>query len=251
MSPRSKNPELPENVVLLRPDVVMRRAVGRPRRPRRVDPTDPNRLSVVAPAPERVPLSPAMEAVLSSTLLSRPMKRARLRQMAAASRGDAGPHRQSAPELPAEPVELVEAEGYKWPGSQPDKWEYGFRGFVTVAQRHPYLSLYPDGAFTRDVFLAWIAGNIVARARLILRLRYPGFDEPDGDPDYQNPPEALADPVHRWIDVLAQPQDQAMRRIRGDKEQYALWRDTLNRFPEVATLPQDWEHVFRGLGQRD
>jgi hypothetical protein len=152
-----------------------------------------------------------------------------------------------APEPEAEPVEPVETEGYVWPGSQPDRWEYGYQGFVTVVRRHAYLRLYPASAFTRDVFLAWIAGNVLAETRRALRERYPGFDEPDGDPDYENPPEALADPVYRRIEVLEQPHDQAMRRVRGDRAAYDLWLHTLRHYSAVTRLPQDWAHLFRNL----
>lgn len=154
---------------------------------------------------------------------------------------------QRAPEPETEPVEPVEAEGYVWPGSQPDRWEYSYRGFVTVARRHAYLRQYPAQALTRDAFLAWVAGNILAEASRVLRERYPGYDDPDGDPDYQNPPAALADPDYRAVEVLEQPHDQAMRRLRSDGAAYDLWLHTLRKFPEVRTLPQDWAHVFRNL----
>lgn len=145
----------------------------------------------------------------------------------------------------ATPVEQpVEAEGYGWPGSRPHVWEQGFRGFVAVARRHPYLRLYPAHAFTRDVFLAWVGGNILSEASRILREKYPGFDDPECD---EPPAAALADPVHRRIDVLRLPQDWAMRRIRGSKAEYDLWLHTLRRFSDVRTLPQDWAYVFRSL----
>lgn len=153
-----------------------------------------------------------------------------------------------APDLPAERAEPAPgAQGYIWPGSQPAKWEHGYRGFVTIAQRHAYLRHYPARTFTRDVFLAWVAGNILAEVSRVLRERYPGYDDPDGDPDYQNPPAALADPDYRVVEVLEQPHDQAMRRLRSDEAAYDLWLHTLRKFPEVRTLPQDWAHVFRNL----
>ncbi|MCJ2061050.1 hypothetical protein MKL09_31595 [Methylobacterium sp. J-048] len=150
-----------------------------------------------------------------------------------------------APERAAHVEAPTEAEAsYSWPGSRPHAWEQGFRGFVTMAKRHPYLRLYPTHAFTRDVFLAWVAGNILADASRILREKYPGFDDPEWD---EPPTAALGDEIHRRIDVLTQPHDQAMRRIRGDKVAYDLWLQTLRRYSAVTTLPQDWAHVFRNL----
>ncbi|MCJ2019913.1 hypothetical protein MKK84_21165 [Methylobacterium sp. E-065] len=238
MSPRSKNPELPENVVLLRPDVVVRRAVGRPKRPRRISPEGLSHLSLVTPLSER----PGPQPLMSSNVISHAIERARLQKLAAIRR-DIG-HQRSASKLPAEPVETFDAEGYVWPGSRPQLWEEAYRDWGLVRETHPYLRLYPAHAFTRDVFLVWIAGNVLADAAGILRERYPGFDDPECD---EPPAAALVDPIHRRIEVLEQPRDRALRRIRSDRAAYDLWRGTLRRFPEIRTLPQDWAHVFRSL----
>ncbi|TXN05918.1 hypothetical protein FV242_01735 [Methylobacterium sp. WL64] len=150
-----------------------------------------------------------------------------------------------APELPPEPP--ADTEGYIWPGSQPDKWEQGYRGFVAVAKQHPCLAgRHPLSAFTRDVFLVWVAGNILRDAKECLRRSYPGYDDPDGDPENVDP-RVLADPVYRRIEVLELPWIFAVRRLQQLERD--LWKCTLSRsqrFAGVINLPQDWACVFRG-----
>lgn len=140
--------------------------------------------------------------------------------------------------------------GYVWPGSQPRLWESAYRSFVAFAKTHRVLRKHPPAAFSRDVFLAWIGGNSLAHAEAELAACYPGYGQPNGDPDYQDPPEAQADPRYARVQALYWPCLQARARLGSPKDpQHVLYTYTLaRRFPGVRSFPKaGWAQTFGKL----
>lgn len=155
------------------------------------------------------------------------------------------------PEATEQPAYIApETEGYVWPGSKAHLWEAAFRSFRAFSKTHPFLRECPRSAFTRDVFLAWLGTNIVNRVGRELARKHPGYGEPNGDPDHQDPPEARADPLYRFIEVFDRPAAQACSRVRearGSAAHSLLEGILLRKFSRVTTFAQPWSDVFAHL----
>ncbi|MCE4223629.1 hypothetical protein HCU64_07695 [Methylobacterium sp. C25] len=147
---------------------------------------------------------------------------------------------QTSPQIVDQPPEVRPSDSDVWPRLKRDLWEEGFQGFVAYAKHDPTLKWY-TARLNREVFLAWIGGNLLRKVKSELRDKYPGYDDPEYDAE---PPEVRRDSYFTIVAAYEEPVRRARSATFSDRALYDLLRNFLSRYP-VRTLPQDWARLFK------